>query len=249
MRLSAEESLANWSMATPFRRFRSCIQSELLVRNIDKEQRWVSLSWCKSLLNRDDLDLKAALKEIKKRHIEWTNDISELEPFVLEFAPRLFAMLVHTRTEQLLDQFCTKGIGDAMFPITCNNMSETRVVIDGEPPMELALGETDLYDLQNMLDLWQKRFFIPELCWANFEHPPIATSLPFLGERKEIHRTSFSIVYKCLVHRDHIAFDSSGLVRAQTSASTCCLLKHLTHTLQQSRLCGVANTLKLGYCN
>jgi hypothetical protein len=238
LRRSVRESLASWSMETPLARFQRYIQLELFERGNDKEQKWVSLSWCKSLLRRDDLNLNAALEEIKQDYAEWTNKTSELELFVLKLAPRLFVMLIHTRTVQLLDQFCTNGIGDAMFPIE-GRTSLTHVFVGREPEVKLALGRIDPSALPSLLEYWQHKFFVPELSWADFDNPPLTISLPFLCERKEVHCTSFSIVFKCIVHRDYITHNSRDLVSAQTLDSTYFL---------RSKLRSLANTLNIGCC-
>jgi hypothetical protein len=207
------QSVQSRSKAISFDSFSKNIRSEVLRHTNGKKEKWISCSWCKPLLSRGDLNLMAVLKELKRKHTGWTNDATKLERFVLELAPQLFTMLVHTNTEQLLDQFCTKGIGDRHFPITEFQVFEERLEIGDEDTVTLKLGTTDFVTAENLLELVQKKFFVPRLCWPKeFEPPPFTTFLPYLAEPEEIQSSSFSVVSKCLVHRDYVTIERKYLV-------------------------------------
>ena len=194
------------------------IEAEMSNRLEDEEQQWLSLTWGKELLENENVG--AALE---RDQAEWKNGTSRLATFVRHNAPRLFIMLVYTKNEKLLEQFCDKGNGDAMFPVKVK-LGRTHVSIEENPPIKLELGpKFKKLDAATLFDYWQWLFFVPELRWTTFEHPPLDSkcNLPFLT-RREISRTEFSIVYQSVIHRDHVTFDSDGLVSAQAAAITCC---------------------------
>jgi hypothetical protein len=220
LRLSTGNSLTKEKMSTQYNQLYNTIVEELLEQWNDMDQPWVSLKWCQDLLERKDLNVTATLKEIKGNHAYWRNDTSSLEDFVRKYAPRLFAVLVYTRTEELLDQFCTKRIGDDKFPIKLYKVKKTHVSIGGDAPTEFTIRSTRRPDAMNLFETNQWKFFVPELSWTAFNHPPLnskSTYLPFLGEPEEISSTAFSIVSKCLVHYDYIPLEEHGLVSSRVT--------------------------------
>ena len=173
---------------------------------------WLSSTYGKELLENEDIE--AALEEAKRNHPEWKNSTSSLTAFVRDNAPQLFTMLVFMENEKLLDQFCDKGMGDAMFPVKLVRTDRSIESTKENPPRKLKFGsQIDIRDATSLFDYWQWQFFVPELRWTTFDHPPLGSKceLPFLT-LDEISRTDFSIVYKGVVHRDHVTFDLNGIV-------------------------------------
>jgi hypothetical protein len=215
-------------MATPYDLLYRHIYAKVSSRLTHKDQRWLSLKCGKELLENEDVNVEAAIEEVKRHHAEWKNDTSRLTAFVHENAPQLFTMLVYKRQEKLLDQFCDKGIGDAMFPVKLvqdDDQDDISIECTQEnSPRKLELSPQINFDeALNLFDYSQWLFFVPELRWASFDSPPVDSEckLPFL-KRDKISHTEFSIVYQGVIHRDHVAFDSDGIVSTQAVAFTCC---------------------------
>lgn len=93
------------NMTAPCSVIYGLIDSEFRNSMHDEKRSWVSLLWCASLLKQNHVDVCAAIKDLKLKHTEWKNDTESLESFVRNSAPRLFAMLIYSGTEKLLDQF------------------------------------------------------------------------------------------------------------------------------------------------
>lgn len=207
--------LAGKKMAALSRLIRTNIDAKLSKNN----RQWLSRTWSKKLLEKEDIG--AALKQAKRNHPEWRNSISRLIDFVRN-NPQLFAMLVYTKNEKLLDQFCGKGMGDDKFPVKFMQTDTSIESTKGNTPIKLELrSKIDTPGAFTLFDYWQWLFFVPQLHWSIFDHPPLDSKcvLPFLT-LEEKSRTEFSIVYKGVIHRDHIVFGLDGIVSAQTVAFT-----------------------------
>jgi hypothetical protein len=220
LRLSTENSGTREKMETLYNRLFRRIEDEVWKRDEDKKQPWISLTCGKELL--EDEDIKAIL-EAKKDRPGWKNNIERLVPFVRDNAPQLFMMLVYTRYEMLLQQFCDKGFGDAMFPVEFK-LAQNHASIEGNLCMKLEYcSRFGRREAKSLFDHSQWFFFAPKLRWTAFEDPPLNSSckLPFLTF-DEISCTNFSVVYRCLIHRDHVNIDSDGFVSSQVAAIAGC---------------------------
>ncbi|KAH8597376.1 hypothetical protein B0O99DRAFT_703257 [Bisporella sp. PMI_857] len=203
-------SMTGNGMATPYDRIYRLIEVEVVKRLRGDDQEWLSLTCGREVLQ--NRDVEAAL-EAKRYQAEWRNGLSRLTTFVQEHAPQLFTMLVYTKNEKLLDLFCDHGIGDSMFPVKLASKYTSIVFTKETPHRELKLdSRVTKSEAFNLFNFWQWVFFVPELRWTTFDHPPLdsRSHLPFLTLH-EISRTEFSIVYKGLVHRNHVKFEPDGI--------------------------------------
>jgi hypothetical protein len=211
-RIGIGDSLAGKDMAGPYNLLYERIYAEVSERLRDNKPQWLSPMCGKKLLKREEV--RAALEEAKRHHTEWKNDVSHLTAFVCDNAPQLSTMLIYAKYGKLLDLFCDKGMGDAMFPVKL--VSETCIESTTEnPPRCLELGsQIDIPGAMTLVDLWQWIFFVPKLRWTTFNHPPFDSKcrLPLRSPLFKISSTEFSNVYKGLIHKDHVAFDLDGIV-------------------------------------
>ncbi|KAH9205286.1 hypothetical protein DL95DRAFT_348558, partial [Leptodontidium sp. 2 PMI_412] len=179
----------------------------------DRRDEWFPLTYSEELLAKEDIE--AVLKEAKEQHPEWKwkSTISDLTEFVGRNAPKLFTMLVYHQNEKMLDQFCGQGMDDSMFPVNLVQSEDVQSKdfiesTNKNKPKKLGFEFRFATDVCK----WQWEFFVPELRWTAFDHPPLApeSKLPFLTI-EEISRTDFSVVCKGVVHRAHITLDYDGI--------------------------------------
>jgi hypothetical protein len=211
LRIKTRDSSNSNEMETPYALLSRLICTEVDQRIDEKDQPWLFLGLGKELVKNADVE------EVMKDRVEWKDNAASLTTFVQKSAPQLFAMIVYTKNWALLKEFCDKKMGDGSFPVKVvpkRSIESTKEI----PPKTLYLGTRFDADARSLFEYWQYYFFFPELCWSsNFESPPLGPNchLPFLAPLKEVHRSDFSIVYKGVVDRDHIAFDSNDFVSTQ----------------------------------
>ena len=141
--------LAGKKMATLSHLIRTHIDDKLS----KKDGQWILRTWSKKLLEKEGLE--GALKEAKRNHPEWMSSISCLIDFVRN-NPQLFVMLVYTKNEKLLDQFCGKGMGDDKFPVKFMQTDTSIESTKGNTPIKLELhSKIDTRDAFTLFDYWQ----------------------------------------------------------------------------------------------
>ncbi|KAG9228280.1 hypothetical protein BJ875DRAFT_490028 [Amylocarpus encephaloides] len=192
---------------------RRCIENEVRNMSFEGGDEWFPSTYSKELLGKENIE--AVLKEAKKHHPEWKwkSTTSDLTAFVRDNAPKLFTMLVYHQSEKMLDQFCGQGMDDSMFPVNLMHSKDSIESTNKNKPKKLQFE----FRFANDVCGWQWEFFVPELSWTTFDHPPLApkTKLPFL-KFDEISRTGFSVVYKGVVHRAHIITSNSKDIKIAT---------------------------------
>jgi hypothetical protein len=162
--------------------------------------------------------------------------VTELKEFVVKYAPRLFAFLVHERHVELLDHFYGKKFDDEMFPI--ERLGATHKEKDSDNQTQIVwswtIESTKTHERisyrgkgvdDNALDSMCSRqwiFFVP--VFGEQDDNPIdvfdqACQMPFIKELEmggtdEATRTYLSVVRRFVIDRSHLNFtNNEELVR------------------------------------
>jgi hypothetical protein len=187
---------------------RNIMKANMILQGM-KEQRFMPGTAINDVFNREHVT-----EALKKLESPFKVDIPTLVSFVCEKATRIFAILVWSEAEYLIEQFYEHRLGDESLPIYCDTENEDglkvfsykhgdKIPIRNHPFNHKVWTERTLEHFCND-DQWP--FLSPIFSEEQFRYKfHESTHLPFVGQSSKSPKESFfSIVQEWHIHRDHL---------------------------------------------
>jgi hypothetical protein len=189
---------------------RKAIKNKMLLHDTNKK-RFVPETALKEIFNKENIT-----ETLRRHESSLKTDISTLALFICDEAIIIFAILVWSEAERLIDQFYQHQLKDESLPIHCDTYDDDNIKFFSYRPDGRILIESHPFNDDGWTEMTREHFCI-DYQWY-FLSPVFgeekfhyyfheSTHLPFVDQSHASQKASFfSVVREWRIHRDHLKF-------------------------------------------